>query len=67
MPLFDTAIANLDSVVVRIAVALGIGLLIGLERERRKGEGPARAPAGLRTFAATSLAGATCGRCRDYP
>ncbi|MGJ4932096.1 MgtC/SapB family protein [Bradyrhizobium sp. HKCCYLS2038] len=41
-----------------IIVALGIGLLIGLERERRKGEGPDRAPAGLRTFAAASLAGA---------
>ncbi|WP_349626536.1 MgtC/SapB family protein [Bradyrhizobium japonicum] len=41
-----------------IAVALGIGLLIGLERERSKGEGPGRSPAGLRTFAAASLAGA---------
>jgi uncharacterized membrane protein (DUF4010 family) len=39
-------------------VALGIGLLIGAERERRKGEGPARSPAGIRTFAVTSLAGA---------
>jgi uncharacterized membrane protein (DUF4010 family) len=44
--------------VVGIVVALGIGLLIGLERERRKGEGPERSPAGLRTFAAASLAGA---------
>ncbi|MET4724451.1 hypothetical protein ABIF63_008557 [Bradyrhizobium japonicum] len=45
--------------VIAIVVALGIGLLIGLERERRKGEGPGRSPAGLRTFAAASLAGAT--------
>ncbi len=44
--------------IVAIAVALGIGLLIGLERERRKGEGPGRSAAGLRTFAAASLAGA---------
>ncbi|MDU6668799.1 MAG: MgtC/SapB family protein, partial [Bradyrhizobium sp.] len=43
---------------VAIVVALGIGLLIGLERERRKGEGPGRSPAGLRTFAVASLAGA---------
>jgi uncharacterized membrane protein (DUF4010 family) len=48
----------LSSEIVAITVALGIGLLIGLERERRKGEGPGRGPAGLRTFAAASLAGA---------
>lgn len=41
------------------AVALGIGLLIGIERERRKGEGTKRAAAGLRTFALTSLLGAS--------
>lgn len=41
-----------------MAVALGIGLLIGIERERRKGEGPARAIAGVRTFAVVSLLGA---------
>lgn len=40
------------------AVALGIGLLIGIERERRKGDGPGRAAAGLRTFAVTSVLGA---------
>lgn len=39
-------------------MALGIGLLIGAERERRKGEGPSRSPAGIRTFTITSLAGA---------
>ncbi|MBI5323415.1 MAG: MgtC/SapB family protein [Bradyrhizobium sp.] len=49
---------NLDSAVARIGVALGIGLLVGLERERRKGEGAKRGPAGLRTFALASLAGA---------
>lgn len=42
----------------RFCVALGIGLLIGLERERSKGEGPSRRPAGIRTFALASLLGA---------
>lgn len=42
---------------VRLAIALGIGLLIGAERERRKGTGPSRAPAGIRTFALVSLVG----------
>ena len=40
-----------------ILVALGIGLLIGLERERKKGEGPDRAVAGIRTFAIAALLG----------
>ena len=48
----------LDDVIVNLAVALGIGLLIGAERERRKGTGRSRSPAGIRTFAAASLAGA---------
>jgi uncharacterized membrane protein (DUF4010 family) len=45
-------------VLINLIVAIGIGLLIGAERERRKGEGPARSPAGIRTFAVASLAGA---------
>ncbi len=49
----------LDPLLVSFAVALGAGLLIGTERERRKGEGPERAAAGLRTFTLASLAGAT--------
>lgn len=40
-----------------LSVALGIGLLVGAERERRKGEGPLRRSAGIRTFAAASLCG----------
>ncbi|MCK1789185.1 MgtC/SapB family protein [Pseudomonas violetae] len=39
------------------ATALGIGLLVGLERERHKGQGQSRACAGLRTFAITALLG----------
>lgn len=49
--LFDPPILNLVS-------AVAVGALIGAERERRKGEGPARAPAGIRTFTITSLSGA---------
>lgn len=41
-----------------LAAALGVGLLIGLERERRKGAGGSRTPGGVRTFAIASLAGA---------
>ncbi len=41
-----------------LAVALGAGLLIGLERERRKGQGDDRQAAGLRTFMVAALAGA---------
>ncbi len=44
--------------ILNLAVALGSGLLIGAERERRKGEGPSRSSAGIRTFTVTSLAGA---------
>ncbi len=41
-----------------LAAALGCGLLMGLERERRKGQGPGRALAGMRSFTLASLAGA---------
>jgi uncharacterized membrane protein (DUF4010 family) len=50
---------NPASLLLNLAIAFGIGLLIGAERERRKGGGPARSPAGIRTFSAASLAGAT--------
>src|SRR6185369_9030933 len=49
---------DLDPLILNLAVALGIGLLIGAERERRKGEGPSRSPAGIRTFTVASFAGA---------
>jgi uncharacterized membrane protein (DUF4010 family) len=45
---------------LRLGVALGIGLLIGAERERRKGKGPQRSAAGIRTFTITALLGAVC-------
>jgi uncharacterized membrane protein (DUF4010 family) len=43
---------------VGFAVALGAGLLIGIERERRKGQGDDREAAGLRTFIVTAGSGA---------
>ncbi|MDE2357573.1 MAG: MgtC/SapB family protein [Alphaproteobacteria bacterium] len=49
---------TIDPRVMSFTVALGIGLLIGAERERHKGKGPSRAAAGVRTFALVSLAGA---------
>ncbi|CAN5909945.1 DUF4010 domain-containing protein [soil metagenome] len=44
--------------VIGFLVALGIGLLIGIDRERHKGDGAARHPAGLRTFTLAALLGA---------
>lgn len=43
---------------IGLSVALGIGVLIGIERERRKGRGDDREAAGLRTFAVAALVGA---------
>lgn len=47
-----------ENVLIGFAVALGSGLLIGIERERRKGRGPHRRLAGVRTFALAALGGA---------
>ncbi len=48
--------------VATLAVSLGIGTLLGVERERRKGEGSERAAAGVRTFALVGLAGGVSWR-----
>ncbi len=48
--------------VLTLAVSLGIGMLLGVERERRKGEGSERAAAGVRTFALVGLAGGVSWR-----
>ncbi|WP_182119735.1 MgtC/SapB family protein [Acidovorax sp. FHTAMBA] len=48
---FSTAAAVLAS-------ATGCGLLMGIERERRKGSGPARSLAGVRSFTLASIGGA---------
>jgi uncharacterized membrane protein (DUF4010 family) len=47
-----------ERLIIRLAAALAVGLLIGVERERNKGKGPRRAAAGVRTFTLISLAGA---------
>ena len=43
---------------VPLVAALGCGLLIGIERERRKGTGAGRALAGVRTFSLVCVTGA---------
>ena len=50
-----------DPTLLGFVIALGIGLLIGIDRERHKGEGPTREAAGVRTFTLTALAGAAAG------
>ncbi len=47
-----------SSTLLGLSVALGIGLLIGAERERHKGSGPTRHAAGIRTFSVVALLGA---------
>lgn len=53
----SVATPAIDPTWLNLGVAIAIGLLIGIERERSKGQGPHRNVAGLRTFALTSLAG----------
>lgn len=43
---------------LKFATALGIGLLIGAERERHRRDDDVGLPAGIRTFAVASLLGA---------
>jgi len=52
------ALADIQDSGISLAAAVGIGLLVGLERERRKGGGPRRIQAGIRTFTIVSLLGA---------
>jgi uncharacterized membrane protein (DUF4010 family) len=47
-----------DPPLLNLVSAVAVGALIGAERERRKGEGAARSPAGIRTFTITSISGA---------
>lgn len=52
----------LSTELLGFCVAFAVGLLIGIERERNKGEGPHRAAAGVRTFILVALAGAIAQR-----
>jgi uncharacterized membrane protein (DUF4010 family) len=47
-----------DPPLLNLVSAVAVGALIGAERERRKGDGAARSPAGIRTFTITSISGA---------
>jgi len=49
---------DIPDLALRFAVALGLGMLIGLERERSKTE---EGGAGVRTFALIALTGAIAG------
>jgi uncharacterized membrane protein (DUF4010 family) len=49
-----------DPRILALLVSLGLGLLIGIERERSKGTGPTRAFAGIRTFSIVALTGCLC-------
>jgi len=55
------AAADVPSAARALAAALGCGLLVGLERERRKGRGAKRVFAGVRTFALVCVLGAATG------
>ncbi|MFN7197677.1 MAG: MgtC/SapB family protein, partial [Hylemonella sp.] len=50
-----------------LALAVGVGLLIGVERERRKGHGPTRRFAGVRTFTLAALLGAGAQLLGQWP
>lgn len=51
-------LAHIDPLFIGLTVALGCGLLIGLERERRKARDDERDAAGIRSFTLVTLAGA---------
>jgi uncharacterized membrane protein (DUF4010 family) len=50
-----------DSRAASLTVALGVGLLIGLDREKHKSAGTASQSAGVRTFTLVALLGAMAG------
>ncbi|MYM97570.1 MgtC/SapB family protein [Duganella vulcania] len=49
---------SISANLIGLGAALGSGMLIGIERERRKGEASAHALAGVRSFALVALCGA---------
>ncbi|MDD2546059.1 MAG: MgtC/SapB family protein [Burkholderiaceae bacterium] len=55
----DDLLGGFSQAIAVLASALGCGMLMGIERERRKGRGEDLVPAGVRTFTLTSLAGAS--------
>jgi uncharacterized membrane protein (DUF4010 family) len=57
LPTVNPLTSELSASAWGLAAALGGGLLIGLERERRKGRGEQRGAAGIRSFALAALGG----------
>jgi len=57
----------LDTQLTSWLVALGIGLLLGIERERRKTTGADRSAAGVRTFAIAALLGSAAMQIGSEP
>ena len=51
----------LDPRIISLAVALAVGLLIGVDREKQKSAGASPDGAGIRTFSLVALIGALCG------
>jgi uncharacterized membrane protein (DUF4010 family) len=56
-----------EQLIISLGAALAVGLLIGIERERSKGQGPRRAAADVRTFTLIALAGAISLQVGDLP
>ncbi len=59
--------SGLAGTAARLAIALGIGLLLGAERERRMAQEPHRGSAGIRTFALVALLGGIADRVGGTP
>ena len=57
----------MSSVWLSYLTALSLGLLIGIERERRKGQGPMREAAGVRTFTVAALLGCLSWQLGEAP
>ncbi len=60
--MLDASTQGAPSAIYGLCVAFAIGLLIGIERERHKGEGATRGAAGVRTFILVALSGAVAER-----
>lgn len=60
-----SSLTALSTLLPSYAAALGAGLLIGIERERRKGQGRERQFAGVRTFTLAALLGAVARSLED--
>jgi uncharacterized membrane protein (DUF4010 family) len=60
--MLDFSSSGSSDAIYGLCVAFAIGLLIGIERERHKGEGATRGAAGVRTFILVALSGAVAER-----